>query len=39
MGPPLLAPILFATSGFLGLIASMLRSDQNRDRPSYVSLR
>ncbi len=29
MGPPLLAPILFATSGFLGLIASMLRREDD----------
>lgn len=32
MGPPILAPILFATSGFLGLIASMLRRE---DDPSH----
>jgi hypothetical protein len=29
MGPPLLAPILFAISGFLGLIASMLRREDD----------
>ena len=35
MGPPLLAPILFATSGFLGLIASMLRRE---DDPRHTLL-
>ncbi len=35
MGPPLLAPILFATSGFLGLIASMLRRE---DDPRHMLL-
>ena len=29
MGPPLLAPILFGTSGFLGLIASFLRREDD----------
>src|SRR5207248_298659 len=29
MGPPLLAPILFATSGFLGLIATFLRREDD----------
>lgn len=29
MGPPLLAPILFATSGFLGLIAAFLRREDD----------
>lgn len=33
MGPPLLAPILFATSGFLGLIASFLRREDDPRRP------
>ncbi len=47
MGPPLLAPILFATSGFLGLIASMLRREDDpqhrlfpglpRPRPAWLS--
>ena len=35
MGPPLLAPLLFATSGFLGLIASMLRRE---DDPRHTLL-
>ncbi|MBA2285535.1 MAG: hypothetical protein H0W02_08640 [Ktedonobacteraceae bacterium] len=29
MGPPLLAPILFATSGFLGLLAAFLRREDD----------
>ena len=29
MGPPLFAPLLFAVSGFLGLIASMLRCEDD----------
>jgi len=29
MGPPLFAPLLFAVSGFLGLIASMLRREDD----------
>ncbi|MDQ2717465.1 MAG: hypothetical protein M3Z08_21430 [Chloroflexota bacterium] len=29
MGPPLLAPILFATSGFLGLVAAFLRREDD----------
>lgn len=35
MGPPILAPILFATSGFLGLIASLLRRE---DDPAHSLL-
>ncbi|HZS76081.1 MAG TPA: hypothetical protein VFA41_05655 [Ktedonobacteraceae bacterium] len=35
MGPPLLAPLLFAVSGFLGLIASMLRRE---DDPTHTTL-
>ncbi|HEX9132468.1 MAG TPA: hypothetical protein VF844_09255 [Ktedonobacteraceae bacterium] len=35
MGPPILAPILFATSGFLGLIASMLCRE---DDPKHTVL-
>ncbi len=35
MGPPILAPVLFATSGFLGLIASMLRRE---DDPGHTLL-
>jgi hypothetical protein len=48
MGPPLLAPILFATSGFLGLIASFLRREDDprgrlpfgiaRSRPAWMNL-
>src|SRR5205085_6724286 len=39
MGPPLLAPILFATSGFLGLIAAFLRreNDPKRDLPLGIA--
>ena len=39
MGPPLLAPILFATSGFLGLIAAFLRreDDPKRDLPLGIA--
>lgn len=29
MGPPIFAPLLFATSGFLGLIASLLRREDD----------
>jgi hypothetical protein len=35
MGPPLFAPLLFAVSGFLGLIASMLRRE---DDPRHRTL-
>lgn len=48
MGPPLLAPILFAISGFLGLIASFLRREDDpartlplgivRSRPAWMNL-
>jgi hypothetical protein len=48
MGPPLLAPILFATSGFLGLIASFLRREDDprgilpfgiaRSHPAWMNL-
>jgi hypothetical protein len=48
MGPPLLAPILFGTSGFLGLIASFLRREDDpagtlpfgiaRSRPAWMNL-
>lgn len=37
MGPPLLAPLLFATSGFLGIIAAFLRRED--DLPPYVRQR
>jgi MFS family permease len=33
MGPPLLAPLLFATSGFLGLIAAFLRREEDLGLP------
>ncbi len=32
MGPPLFAPLLFGISGYLGLIASLLRRSEARDR-------
>jgi len=32
MGPPVLAPLLFATSGFLGLIATFLRREEDLDQ-------
>ncbi|MGH2518825.1 MAG: hypothetical protein ACRDF8_03390, partial [Chloroflexota bacterium] len=32
MGPPIFAPLLFATSGFLGIIASLLRREDEPDR-------
>lgn len=35
MGPPLFAPLLFAVSGFLGVIASMLRRE---DDPAHTTL-
>jgi hypothetical protein len=34
MGPPLLAPLLFATSGFLGIISAFLRRED--DLPPHV---
>lgn len=34
MGPPLLAPLLFATSGFLGIIAAFLRRED--DLPAHT---
>lgn len=33
MGPPLLAPLLFALSGYLGFVASLLRREDDPDRP------
>ncbi len=38
MGPPLLAPLLFATSGFLGLIASMLRREDDLRHTSFPGI-
>ncbi|GAC1391124.1 MAG: hypothetical protein NVS4B11_05520 [Ktedonobacteraceae bacterium] len=35
MGPPVFAPLLFSTIGFLGLIASLLRQE---DAPAHVTL-
>ncbi len=34
MGPPVLAPLLFATSGFLGLITAFLRREDDLDQAS-----
>ncbi len=34
MGPPLLAPLLFGVSGYLGLIASLLRQEGSPSRPT-----
>jgi hypothetical protein len=34
MGPPLFAPLLFGTSGYLGLMASFLRRDDGNQAPS-----
>ena len=33
MGPPILAPLLFGTSAYLGLVASYLRREEELDRP------
>lgn len=33
MGPPLFAPLLFATSGFLGIITSLLRREGSTNSP------
>ncbi len=48
MGPPLFAPLLFGISGFLGLVASLLRREDDpghtllpgipRPRPAWLSL-
>lgn len=48
MGPPLFAPLLFGISGFLGLVASLLRREDDpahkllpgipRPRPTWLSL-
>jgi hypothetical protein len=38
MGPPLFAPLLFALSGYLGLIASLLRREDAPSRPSLAGL-
>ena len=34
MGPPILAPLLFGTSAYLGLVASYLRREEEMDRSS-----
>jgi hypothetical protein len=36
MGPPVFAPLLFALSGYLGLIASLLRREEDPDGPASV---
>lgn len=38
MGPPLLAPLLFATSGFLGLITAFLRREDDLPQPPPAHL-
>jgi hypothetical protein len=38
MGPPLLAPLLFATSGFLGLISTFLRREDDLPQDSKKTL-
>lgn len=35
MGPPILAPLLFATSGFLGLIATFLRREDDLPQTAH----
>lgn len=39
MGPPLFAPLLFATSGFLGLIATYLRREDDLPQRAHAQLR
>src|SRR5690242_14889170 len=39
MGPPLLAPLLFATSGFLGLIATFLRREDDLSQTAHAQVR
>jgi hypothetical protein len=39
MGPPLLAPLLFATSGFLGLIATFLRREDDLPQTAHAQVR
>ncbi len=36
MGPPLLAPLLFATSGFLGIITAFLRREDDLPQPAHL---
>lgn len=38
MGPPVFAPLLFAISGFLGLVASFLRREDDPERSQQVKL-
>lgn len=42
MGPPVFAPLLFGVSGYLGLLASFMRRDEDRDdlslpRPAHAN--
>ncbi|HZU03480.1 MAG TPA: hypothetical protein VFA10_27695 [Ktedonobacteraceae bacterium] len=39
MGPPLLAPLLFATSGFLGLITTFLRREDDLPQTAHAQVR
>lgn len=39
MGPPLLAPLLFAISGFLGLITTFLRHEDDLSQPPPAHIR
>src|SRR5689334_19429179 len=39
MGPPLLAPLLFATSGFLGLITTFLRREDDLPPTAHAQVR
>jgi hypothetical protein len=39
MGPPLLAPLLFGTSGFLGLISTYLRREDDLPQTSHMQVR
>ena len=37
MGPPLFAPLLFGTSAYLGLVASLLRREESSSQPSQAN--
>lgn len=39
MGPPIFAPLLFATSGFLGLIATYLRREDDLPKTAHAQMR
>jgi hypothetical protein len=39
MGPPIFAPLLFATSGFLGLIATFLRREDDLPQTAHTQIR